>query len=144
MLNQNLKMVIRFKRKDNKTPEYLNKISCGRKVLNIIKGVNAYSFNNDEFNSKDEAKLMSDFFRIINDSRYYIDKKHDSEERTGMAFDLSEIIKELDEAGFWVFGVRKKEIFQDNGQKVDLFMAILDIIRKTNDRITKISRKYEK
>ena len=61
-----------------------------------------------------------------------------------MTFDLSQIIKELDELGFWVFGVRKKDIFQDNGKKVILFMATVNIIRKTNNRITKISKKYEK
>jgi len=144
MLHQNLKMAIRFKRKENETPKYLNKISSGRKVLNIIKGVNAYSFNNDEINSKDEARLIGDFFQIINYSRYYIDKKHDAIERTIMISDLSEVIKELDEAGFWVFGARKEEIFQDNGKEVILSMAIFNIIRKTNDRITKISRKYEK
>ena len=76
MLNQNLKMAIRFKRRDNKPPKYLNKISSGKKVLNIMQSVNAYSFNNDEINSKDEAKLIEDFFQIINDSRY-IDKKPD-------------------------------------------------------------------
>jgi hypothetical protein len=48
MLHQNLKMAIRFKRKENKTPKYLNKISSGKKILNIVEGVNAYSFNNDE------------------------------------------------------------------------------------------------
>ena len=67
MLHQNLKMAIRFKRRENKTPKYLNKISSGKKILNIIEGVNAYSFNNDEINSKDEAKLIEGFFRIIND-----------------------------------------------------------------------------
>ena len=137
MLHQNLKTAIRLKRRYSKTPKYLNKISSGKEILNIIKGVNAYSFNNDEINSKDEAKSISNFFQIINHSRYYIDKKHDAIERTIMISDLSEIIKELDEAGFWVFGVRKEQIFQDNGQKVDLSMAIFDIIRKTNDRIIK-------
>ena len=136
-------MAIRFKRKKNEIPEYLNKISCGKKVLNIMQSVNAYSFNNDEPNSKDKAKLIEDFFRDINDSGY-IDKKLDPKERTGMAFDLSQIIKELDELGFWVFGVRKEEIFKDNGKEVILSMAIFNIIRKTNDRITKISKKYEK
>ena len=130
-------MAIRFKTKKDEIPKYLNKISCGKEILNIIKGVSTYSFNNDEPNSEDEARLMSDFFRIINYSRYYIDKKHDAIERTIMISDLSEIIKELDEAGFWVFGVRKEQIFQDNGQKVDLSMAIFDIIRQTNDRIIK-------
>ena len=71
MLHQNLKMAIRFKRRDNETPKYLNKISCGKEILNIVEGVNAYSFNNDEPNSKDEAKLIEDFFRIINDSRHF-------------------------------------------------------------------------
>jgi len=71
MLHQNLKMAIRFKRKENKTPEYLNKISSGKKVLNIMQDANAYSFNNDEINSKDEAKLIEDFFQIINDSRHF-------------------------------------------------------------------------
>ena len=69
-----------------------------------------------------------------------IDKKHDAIERTIMISDLSQIIKELDELGFWVFGVRKEEIFKDNGKEVILSMAIFDIIRKTNDRITKISK----
>ncbi len=137
-------MAIRYKRKDNETPKYLNKISAGRKILNIIKGVNTYSFNNDEINSKDEARLIEDFFQIINYSRYYINKKIDAIERKIMTFDLSQIIKELDELVFWVFGARKEEIFQDNGQKVDLFMAIFDIIRKTNDQIIKTSKKYEK
>jgi len=143
MLHQNLKMAIRFKRGKDEIPKYLTKISSGKKILNIVEGVNAYSFDNDEINSKDEAKLIEDFFRIINDSKY-IDEKLDSEERTGMVFDLSEIIKELDELGFWVFGVRKEEIFQDNGKEVTLSMAIFNIIRKTNDRIIKVSKKYEK
>jgi len=143
MLHQNLKKAIRFKRKKNKRPKCLNKISSGKKVLTIMQGVNAYSFNNDEINSKDEAKLIGDFSQNINDSRY-IDKKLDTIERTIMISDLSQIIKELDELGFWVFGVRKEEIFQDNGKEVTLSMAIFNIIRKTNDRITKISRKYEK
>ena len=136
-------MAIRFKRKENKTPKYLNKISSGKEILNIVEGVNAYSFGNDKPNSKDEAKLIEDFFRNMNDSRY-IDEKLDPIERTIMISDLSEIIKELDEAGFWVFGVREKQIFQDKGQKVNLFMAMFNIVRKTNDRIIKILKKYEK
>jgi len=144
MLHQNLKMATRFKRRDNETPKYLNKISCGKEILNIVEGVNAYSFGNDKPNSKDEARLIEDFFRIINDSKHYIDKKLDAIERTIMISDLSQIIKELDEAGFWVFGARETQIFEDNGQKVDISMAIFNIIRKTNDRITKVSKEYEK
>jgi len=137
MLHQNLKMAIRFKRRDNETPKYLNKISSGKKILNIMQGVNAYSFNNDEINSKDEAKLIEDFFRITNNSRYYIDIKHDDIERTIMISDLSQIIKELDGLGFWIFGARKEEMFKDNGKEVILSMAIFNIIGKTNDRIIK-------
>jgi len=143
MLNQNLKIAIRFKRRKDEIPKYLNKISCGKEILDIVEDVNAYSFDNDEPNSKDEAKLIKDFFRNMNDSRY-IDEKLYPEERTEMAFDLSQIIKELDELGFWVFGVRKEEILKDNGKEVILSMAIFDIIRKTDDRIIKISKNYEK
>jgi hypothetical protein len=71
MLHQNLKMAIRFKRRKNKTPKYLNKISCGKEILNIVEGVNAYSYNNDEIDSKDEARLIEDFFQIINDSTHF-------------------------------------------------------------------------
>jgi len=71
MLHQNLKMAIRFKRGKDEIPKYLTKISSGKKVLKIVKGVNAYSFNNDELNSKDEEKLIEDFFRNMNDSRYF-------------------------------------------------------------------------
>lgn len=139
-LDQNPKVSpeIRIKRIPENIPKYLYRITVGKEILDIVEGTCTFSFDNDEPSSEQEIEIIGEFLDII---KTWGDIAPDLEpsQRIETAFRLTNLIKNLDEAGFWVFGAREKQILVANGQETIWSMSIVNVIRKTSSEIFKIN-----
>jgi len=129
---------MRIKRIPQNIPKYLHRITSGKEILNIVVGAHTYSFDHDELSSEEEVKIVGEFFDIVNDWGD-ISPELGPGFRVEATYRLTNLIKELDDAGFWVFGSREKQILVVNGQESSWSMSIVHVIRKTNSEILKIS-----
>lgn len=125
-----------FHQKDYQNIE-LKKVSDGSELLSYMSGICAISYD-DKAKTVEEVELVGGFLQCIRDYldiEELLDTPHD---RISVAFELSEMIKELDVAGFWVFvGVEKQMLTGGRGNS-DLFPVLLiRIIKKDSNEIIK-------
>jgi hypothetical protein len=125
-----------FKLIRGSSPEYLNRITTGRELSNIIAGACDGSFYNDEPKTLEEAQVIEDFLDLIEDVDLL--PELGLKEKARIEFDLTQRIENLDLEGFAVFGGREKNKLDINGQIEDWPRAIIWILRKTNKDIIKI------
>jgi len=83
----------------------LLRLSSGREILNLLSNAYEFTVSNDELGTQAEVDLVGGFLQTIHDSAE-IDSDMEAGERVRTAFGLSESIKELESAGFVVFGGR--------------------------------------
>lgn len=129
---------MRIKRIPENIPKYLSRITSGKEIFNIVEGACTFSFDHDELSSDEEVKIISEFLDVVKDWGD-IGPELDPGFRVETTYRLTNLIGELDEAGFWVFGAREKQILITNGQESNWSMAIVHVIRKTNSEIFKIN-----
>lgn len=124
-----------FLRRDKENiPKYLWRLTTGREILNIVAGADASSFDNDELLAQDEIELVGGFLEVVRD---WGDLNEDLSpaDRVRISFDLSQALNELEQAGFYVFGGREKQMLEGNEQVLDWTVAILRVLRSTNKSI---------
>lgn len=138
-LSSSLKMdPVKIKRIKQNIPDYLIRLTSGREILNIVTGCCAGSFHNDELTTQEEVDLVGGFFQSIQD---WCDSGLDGEpsERVRIEFDLTQVVKELEEAGFFVFGGREiGRIEGGAGDPAPFPVSIIHVIRQTNPEIISI------
>ncbi len=129
---------MRIKRIPQNIPKCLHRITSGKEILNIVDGAHTFSFDHDDLTSEEEIKIVGEFLDIVKD---WGDIGHEIDPifRVETTYRLTNLIKELDESGFWVFGAREKQILVANGQESSWSMSIVHVIRKTNSEILKIN-----
>lgn len=127
---------MRIKRIHQNIPKYLKRITSGKEIFNIVEGADTFQFDNDELLDKEEIDIVGEFLDIVKD---WGDIGPDLEpsSRVEMEFRLTNLIKELDDKSFWVFGTREKQILEVNQQESNWSMAIVRVIRKSNSQIIK-------
>jgi hypothetical protein len=129
---------MRIKRIPQNIPKYLCRITLGKEIFNIVEGAHTFSFDHDELLLEEEVKIVGEFLDIVKDWGD-IGPELDPSSRVETTYRLTNLIKELDDAGFWVFGAREKQILVANGQESSWSMGIVNVIRKTNSEIFKIN-----
>jgi|GEM_PF-378924 len=130
---------VKIKRIKENVPAFLNRLLTGQELLNIVHGCCASSFTHDELQNQEEVDLIGGFLKVISD---WIDIKSDlgPADRVRVAFDLSQSIKELEKAGFFVFGAREIQRIEGGYGTLSTWpLAILRIIRNNNKEIIHIS-----
>lgn len=129
---------MRIKRISQNIPKYLQRITSGKEIFKIVEGSETFQFDHDELSSKEEVEIVGEFLDIAKD---WGDIGPDLEpsSRVEISYRLTNLLKELDDLGFWVFGFREKQILVANGQEIDWSMGILHIIRKSSSQIFKIN-----
>lgn len=136
-LNEKTIKPIRIRRIKENIPQYLNRLTSGKEVLNIIDGTDVFSFDNDELETEKEVELIGNFIQIAKD---WGDLGPDLEpsDRVRWAFELSSCIKELEEVGFFIFGAKEVQLLEGGvlPEPTKWYVAILSILRKTNQLIT--------
>ncbi len=116
---------------------HLSRLHTGKDIINIISGSDMYQSDHDDINDQTKAKLIGDFLQEISDFGEIwddIEPKHKIE----ISYSLNEKIKELEELGFWVFGIQRKALFRFNiiEEKKDILMRVGTIVLKRSNSPT--------
>lgn len=123
---------IRIKRVKENIPKYLIRLTSGKEVINIVDGAEMFSFDNEELESEAEVELIGSFFQIARD---WGDLSPDLEpaDKVRIGFQLTSSIRELEEAGFFVFGTKEVQMLEGGVLPVpsDWTIATLRILRKS-------------
>lgn len=123
----------KVKRLKENIPPFLTRLILGKEVLNLVDGSCALDTGYDELETQDEVNLVSSFLSWVQDLDVLSDELALSVQ-TG--FELTEMIKELEEAGFFVFGARESRILEGGvGEPVSFPVAIFRVLRKSNPEI---------
>ncbi len=129
---------VKIKRIKQNIPDHLIRLTSGKEILNIVTECYAGSFDNDELTTQAEVDLVGSFFQSIQDLTDLLPEIEPST-RIRLEFDLTGVVKELEEAGFFVFGGREiRRIEGGVGDPSPFPVSIIQVLRKTNPEITSI------
>lgn len=121
---------------DDNSDAFYFRIEDGAKLSDIIDGACAFRMNHDTPKLEQEVELLASAAQSFQD---WGDIWQDLEvgERVKATFDLSQIINELEEYGYWVFGVRTNEKYPGIKDK-KWPVANMYLMRSDNPRIIKL------
>jgi len=135
-LNDELKpKPLRLRRIGKNVPPFLSRLTTGKQVFSLVDGAAASSLDHDELDSVQEVELVGEFLQMVRD---WGDLGPDLEpsDRVRIGYELGELLRELEDAGFWVFGGREIQVMEGGlGRPQDWPMAIVRVMRKTNEAI---------
>lgn len=120
-------------------PEYLSRLSSGREILGVLAECCAFSYNNDELTTQAEVDLVGDFFQLIRD---YMDLLPDMEPSTRirLEFDLTQEVKDIEGAGFHIFGAKEVQRIEGGlGNPEPFPVFIIQVVRQTNPTIVAVT-----
>lgn len=129
--------VIRIKQN---IPDYLIRLTSGREILDLVTGCSAGSLQNDELTTQEEVDLVGSFFQSIRD---WCDLGTDADPRyrVQLEFDLTQAVKQLEEAGFFVFGAKEIRRLEGGvGDPAPFPVSIIQVMRQTNPDIVSMPR----
>ncbi len=126
---------LRLIRTTDGIPTFLLRITSGRAALEIVGDICAFSSQNDEPESESEAELIANLVQNLSDcGDIYADMEVGY--RVKVAFEIGEMIDELEKAGFWVFGGREIQWLKGGDAAPSSWpIGIIRILRSTNKDI---------
>lgn len=122
-------------KKTKEKVHYLPRLKNGRFLTDIIGGTDYFHPNYDEPEKKTEKDMIAGFFQNLHDVGD-IWNDLDISAQIGFSSAISDNIKELEEAGFWVFGIRRKAIAllnHDKKTKMPIDISTI-IVKRSNCR----------
>jgi hypothetical protein len=135
--NQTEEKPLRIRRVQGNIPEVLPRITSGKEIINIIDNAMGYEFDHDEPENEEEVELISGFFQYIQDLGYLLDD-FESGERVRHGFEISNLIRELSDHNYYVFGTREIRIVEGGkGAPSNFPIAIIYLKQKDNKTILK-------
>ena len=142
--NHERKMSSRYRLKDKRTggsrPEFLTRVTSGKELVPMVQKMEVSSFDHDELESESDIQLVGGLFDFINEWNMILDEVSETEKiRVGIG--LSESLRELEKAGYWVFAGTSTEAFQvpSTQEDIDMFGLRLRVMREDNTEIQKIT-----
>ena len=134
---------VRLRRIKENIPSHLIRLTSGQDVFKIVGNSSAFSFEHDEPESEAEAELLSSFLQEAQDwSDLYSDLE--AGDRVNAAYRMSTLVRDLEMAGFWVFGSREIQRLEGGvGAPSPFPVAILRITRAANPEIIHVDLRPE-
>lgn len=121
-------------------PSFLFRVTTGQEVGNILSWAEAYEMANDEPKNDDEMGLVRDFLDYLHDYGETINDLNQGK-KVEFNYEISKEIKNLENAGFWVFGGLFPKEFKGFGKAGILKVAVIRVIRSNNQLIFRIDSK---
>ena len=122
--------------------KFAARLTTGKNVFDIISGAELFDFDHDELTNGEEVDIISSFLQDLQDYGDLGDT-FESGERVRVIFTLSQEIKELEDAGFWVFGTQEKRRYKIGETISNWKVAVIRVLRDNNPLITKVERKEQ-
>jgi hypothetical protein len=115
----------------------LFRIQTGKELSNLFGTADAFLFDHDEPETEEEAKLIGGFLQNIQDwGDIWSDLE--SSQHVETRFSLTKDIKEIETAGFLVFGTRDQRKMRSSDKIFDWHVAVITVVRPTNKGITEL------
>jgi len=129
---------IRLRRIKQNIPAILIRLRTGLEVLTIIENAYASSLDHEELESEEEVEAIAQFFQTVRD---WGDVGTDAEpsDRVRLAYELSNLLNDLEELGLLVFGGREIQVLEGGlGEPTNWTTSILRVARKDSQAIKTI------
>ena len=118
----------------------LHKIDEGKQLISYIDGTCGINYD-EETQTLEEVKLVGEFVQYVKEIMDFDDLIDEPYDRIMSGFNLTQSIKELDDAGFWVFaGKEKQKLVGGIGDPTLFPVLIMRIVRKDSSEIIKMDR----
>ena len=103
----------------------------------IIAGAHSYSSSYDEVKEREDLEFVAHFLQEVQDGVDMSTPFDSISERINSEIYLTDLIKELEEKGFWIFAGLEKQKLSGGVKCVedDWYMAILYIVSKNSPTI---------
>lgn len=133
-LGQHEAKSVRIRRIKGNIPSLAGHLGSIAEVLNLVLGSYGGYFNHDEPRSVEEAEMVGGF---LQDLRDLIDLWSDMEpvEQVKATYSLGEALKQLQDAGFMVFGARENQVFEGVSPQETWPMLHLVVVHRDNPGI---------
>jgi len=120
---------------DKNKPKFLTKITSGKELFRIVSGAHALKSDYDEIDNKEKIDFIASVLQTLQDWGD-IGNELETYDQVQAGFALNDLIKELDENGFFIFGERKlQRIKYSNGDKDNWEIATIIIKCKDSSEI---------
>ncbi len=129
--------------KTEERAKYLSRLTSGADILNVISNILQFGFYTDEPENHAETELLSRFIETVNNySDIY--SSIESGRLIEVGYGLSQMLKEVEDAGFWVFGIRENQTPQYQGMENEKWpTGIIQIYRSNNPSIIRADSAFE-
>lgn len=123
---------VRIRRIKENLPSRLIRLTTGQEIAVMIGGALGFSYQHDEPKSQAEAELIAGFLQEVQDwADLWPD--FDAGNHVKIRYRVGNLVRELEEAGFWVFGARELQRLEGGiGPPSDFSVAIIRVVRTTN------------
>ncbi len=119
--------------------EKVKLIRSGKEIFSIVIGAEFFDFDYDEPQSKEDVEMISYFIQQVQD---YGDFGEDLDlgARVQVADELTNLIKGIENAGFFIFGNRVKRKLKVSGKTSLWDFAVIRILDKDNPSLSSIRK----
>ena len=118
----------------------LHKIDEGKQLISYIDGTCGINYD-EEAQTLEAVKLVGEFVQYVKEIMDFDDLIDEPYDRIMSGFNLTQSIKELDDAGFWVFaGKENQKLVGGIGDPTLFPVLIMRIVRKDSSEIIKMDR----
>jgi hypothetical protein len=130
---------VRIRRIKENIPQILVRLASGRDIMTIVGEAYQYSFDHEEPKSNEEADILSRFLQEVQEwGEVWVEIE--AGERVKATFGLSERLRELERAGFWVFGAREiRRVEGGVGAPSPWPIAILRVVHANSKEIVRLA-----
>jgi hypothetical protein len=132
---------LRFRRVKQNIPEFLHRLNTGKEVLDIVTNAMASDFDHDELKSQEEVDLVGCLLDIAQEWGDLSDELYEAGSRVQAAYNITGLLRELENAGFYVFGGREV-LLLEGGDQAELSnwpVVILRVLHKDNQEIKRVN-----
>jgi hypothetical protein len=120
-------------------PSNLMRLMSGRALVAVLSDSCAYEFSHDDPQDEDEMAMLAAF---LQEAQNYGDLSDEFEagDRVRYAFDLEQSLRQLEDAGFWVFGAQEPRRLEGGhlDTPTSFPVAVLRVVRSTNPEIVAV------
>lgn len=122
---------------------FVPRITSGNDLCSVIQDTHGRQFQNDELETDEEVALVGKFLQDTSDTGSiwsHMEPLHQVE----AGYRFTNIIRELEKYGLWVFAAKKKAYLQMSmGPALPFTALVILILRNTNPKIVKASPSLE-
>jgi 5-methylcytosine-specific restriction endonuclease McrA len=115
----------------------LFRLRMGKELSNLIGGSDGFLLDHDEAETEEEARMIGGFLQNIRDSGE-IWSDMETSQQVEASFSLTQEIKDIEAAGFLIFGTLEQRKSRWGDKVIDCALAVIKVVRPANKGITEM------